>query len=180
MPNPSTSDTDEPRTGGEAAAETREPETASRSFGQVLDAELEAIRLLRERRGRGGGRFRGRTPVERAHDANLVGLAFSGGGIRSATFNLGIIQGLARLGLLPRFDYLSVNSGGGYIGSWLGAWIRRRGLAAVTRGRRRLPAGRGKAARGRRVLFRPRGGRWRRGRTWRRGRSGSCAGSATT
>jgi hypothetical protein len=62
-----------------------------------------------------------------------VGLAFSGGGIRSATFNLGIIQGLARLGLLPRFDYLSVNSGGGYIGGWLGAWIRRRGVANVAR-----------------------------------------------
>src|SRR5207244_1349740 len=37
----------------------------------------------------------------------LVGLAFSGGGIRSATFNLGILQGLADLGILQFFDYLS-------------------------------------------------------------------------
>jgi hypothetical protein len=105
----------------------------TRSFGQVLDAELEEIRKLRELRGQDQEPFRGDTPVARAHDANLLGLAFSGGGIRSATFNLGVIQGLARLGLLPRFDFLSVNSGGGYIGGWLGAWIRRRGIARVTR-----------------------------------------------
>jgi hypothetical protein len=58
---------------------------------------------------------------------NLFGLAFSGGGIRSATFNLGILQGLAQRGLLRRFDYLSTVSGGGYIGSWLAAWIYREG-----------------------------------------------------
>ena len=58
---------------------------------------------------------------------DLVGLAFSGGGIRSATFNLGILQGLASFGLLGKFDYLSTVSGGGYIGSWLAAWIHREG-----------------------------------------------------
>lgn len=52
-------------------------------------------------------------------------LCLSGGGIRSATFNLGILQGLARHGLLQEFDYLSTVSGGGYIGSWLSAWVRR-------------------------------------------------------
>jgi hypothetical protein len=40
-------------------------------------------------------------------DMELTCLAFSGGGIRSATFNLGILQGLARLKLLRRFEYLS-------------------------------------------------------------------------
>ena len=55
----------------------------------------------------------------------LTGLAFSGGGIRSATFNLGVLQALAECGLLTRFDYLSTVSGGGYIGSWLSAWIWR-------------------------------------------------------
>jgi Patatin-like phospholipase len=64
---------------------------------------------------------------DRAHQASLVGLAFSGGGIRSATFNLGVLQGLAKLGLLPMFDYISTVSGGGYIGSWLCAWILRTG-----------------------------------------------------
>src|SRR6185295_19799237 len=63
----------------------------------------------------------------RAHEARLAGLAFSGGGIRSATFSLGVIQGLADLGLLGIFDYLSTVSGGGYIGSWLSAWANRRG-----------------------------------------------------
>ena len=33
-------------------------------------------------------------------------LCFSGGGIRSATFALGVLQGLARLSLLKQFDYL--------------------------------------------------------------------------
>ena len=55
----------------------------------------------------------------------LTGLAFSGGGIRSATFNLGIIQALAELKLLRQFDYLSCVSGGGYIGGWLSAFIHR-------------------------------------------------------
>jgi predicted acylesterase/phospholipase RssA len=56
-----------------------------------------------------------------SHD--LVGLAFSGGGIRSATFNLGIIQAFAELRLLRKIDYLSTVSGGGYIGSWLTSWM---------------------------------------------------------
>src|SRR5207253_8398033 len=53
---------------------------------------------------------------------------FSGGGIRSATFNLGILQGLAQLGLLRKFDYLSTVSGGGYIGSWLMAWMHHQNI----------------------------------------------------
>lgn len=60
-----------------------------------------------------------------------VGLAFSGGGIRSATFCLGILQALASRKRLASFDYLSTVSGGGYIGSWLSAWIHRKGLAEV-------------------------------------------------
>lgn len=52
-------------------------------------------------------------------------LCFSGGGIRSATFNLGVIQALAKLNLLDKFDYLSTVSGGGYIGAWLTAWVHR-------------------------------------------------------
>lgn len=56
-----------------------------------------------------------------------VGLALSGGGIRSATFGLGLIQGLARQGLLPRIDLLSTVSGGGYLGSFLGRLIQSKG-----------------------------------------------------
>ncbi|MDH4209721.1 MAG: patatin-like phospholipase family protein, partial [Anaerolineae bacterium] len=105
------------------------------TFGQLWDKELDEIQSSREKRQR-------REPVpttegeprERACGANLVGLAFSGGGIRSATFNLGILQALAQLGLLRRFDYLSTVSGGGYIGSWLAAWMHRDGIRQAEEG----------------------------------------------
>ena len=61
-----------------------------------------------------------------AHRFKACGLALSGGGIRSATFNLGVIQGLAEHGLLKYLDYLSTVSGGGYIGSWLHGVIKNR------------------------------------------------------
>ncbi len=47
---------------------------------------------------------------------DAVALCLSGGGIRSATFNLGLLQAFERCALLPRIDYLSTVSGGGYIG----------------------------------------------------------------
>lgn len=56
-------------------------------------------------------------------NAPPIGLALSGGGIRSATFNLGLIQSFAQHRLLRFFDYLSTVSGGGYIGCWLLAWM---------------------------------------------------------
>jgi len=57
----------------------------------------------------------------------LSALCISGGGIRSATFALGALQSLADHNVLDKFDYLSTVSGGGYIGSWLTAWIQRAG-----------------------------------------------------
>ncbi|MDD5410276.1 MAG: patatin-like phospholipase family protein [Methylobacter sp.] len=56
---------------------------------------------------------------------NLVGLAFSGGGIRSATFGLGVLEALKECDLLKKIDYLSTVSGGGYIGAWLSANCKR-------------------------------------------------------
>ncbi|HEY2170763.1 MAG TPA: hypothetical protein VGJ30_14135, partial [Candidatus Angelobacter sp.] len=70
------------------------------------------------------------------HEAKLSALCFSGGGIRSASFGLGVLTGLAQLsvgsltpgkpkrGILEDIDYVSTVSGGGYIGSWLTGWIR--------------------------------------------------------
>ncbi|WP_440224713.1 patatin-like phospholipase family protein [Dokdonella sp. MW10] len=55
--------------------------------------------------------------------ATRIGLALSGGGIRSATFSLGLVRGLAANGLLRRFDYLSTVSGGGFTGGMLGRLI---------------------------------------------------------
>src|SRR5438093_1245905 len=57
-------------------------------------------------------------------------LCISGGGIRSATFGLGVLQGLASHHLLEHFHYLSTVSGGGYIGSWFTAWIHRHAQGA--------------------------------------------------
>jgi hypothetical protein len=68
-----------------------------------------------------------KTQRANALEMHLTGLSISGGGIRSATFALGVLQGLAELDLLRRFDYISTVSGGGYIGGWLAAWTKREG-----------------------------------------------------
>jgi hypothetical protein len=81
------------------------------NFSEVERAEADWIRTRRTAAG-----------VASA-DAPLVGLALSGGGIRSAAFNMGVLQALSGGGLLPRIDYLSTVSGGGYIGSCL-TWLR--------------------------------------------------------
>jgi Patatin-like phospholipase len=86
------------------------------TFDEVLQHELRQITESRRARG---------VSTSKPAASNLVGLAFSGGGIRSATFNLGILQALAETELLHKFDYLSTVSGGGYIGSWLAALTRR-------------------------------------------------------
>ncbi|HYN82316.1 MAG TPA: hypothetical protein VES88_12500 [Gemmatimonadaceae bacterium] len=66
------------------------------------------------------------TPPTRVPDVHdLVGLALSGGGIRSASFNLGVLQGLADRKVLWIFDYLSTVSGGGFVGAWWSAWLSR-------------------------------------------------------
>ncbi len=57
-----------------------------------------------------------------------VGLAISGGGVRSATFGLGLLRGLARNGLLTRFDYLSTVSGGGFVGAMFGRLVTQVGI----------------------------------------------------
>src|SRR5687767_11418741 len=49
----------------------------------------------------------------------FTGLALSGGGIRSASFCLGVMQALVNGGVLKKIDYLSSASGGGYLGSAL-------------------------------------------------------------
>lgn len=51
--------------------------------------------------------------------SDLWGLTFSGGGIRSATLALGLMQKLIVAGVFKKFDYLSTVSGGGYMGACL-------------------------------------------------------------
>ena len=92
----------------------------------VFSAELDEINQRR-------AEVRKRTPVEGdagcLHPAQiepvggpstkhgLVGLALSGGGIRSAAFSLGVLQALNASGIFAYVDYLSTVSGGGWIGS---------------------------------------------------------------
>jgi hypothetical protein len=85
----------------------------------VFPAELEEIRQRRENAETGSGELS--TPPSTNNE--LVGLALSGGGIRSATFSLGVIQALCHHGMLKYVDILSTVSGGGYIGSCLSALL---------------------------------------------------------
>jgi hypothetical protein len=95
------------------------------TFEEVFNAEHDEIPELNDvKTSKGTGERQGQAIFPKPRG---VGLAFSGGGIRSATFNLGILQGLASAKLLSQIHYLSTVSGGGYIGSWLISWIKRAG-----------------------------------------------------
>lgn len=89
-----------------------------------LRDERERVRRAEEESGKAGHTF---------PDQESFGLAFSGGGIRSATFNLGVLQALAKVNILSCIDYLSTVSGGGYIGSWLLAWLKRDNISHVVK-----------------------------------------------
>src|ERR1039457_5650927 len=84
--------------------------------------------------------------IARLHTGKRTALCFSGGGIRSATFGLGVLQGLAAHSWSPKdpatpprllagVDDLSTVSGGGYLGGWFSAWASRHadGTAGVVR-----------------------------------------------
>jgi choline dehydrogenase-like flavoprotein len=87
-------------------------------------AEANAIAVRRRiRAGATPAEARKEAPADMArlpHDT--VGLALSGGGVRSATFCLGVLQALAKAEpeRLRDLDFLSTVSGGSYIGSFLG------------------------------------------------------------
>ncbi len=93
----------------------------SPSIRDVLELELEQVETSR-------GLRLGVNPVRPPAEKSLIGLAFSGGGIRSATFNLGILQALAKKRFLRSLDYVSTVSGGGYIGGWLMGWMHHQSI----------------------------------------------------
>lgn len=76
----------------------------------------------------------GRKSTRPKAKSGLVGLALSGGGIRSATFNLGLMQSLCNKEILERVDYLSTVSGGGYIGSCLTTLLNSESDVGLTKG----------------------------------------------
>jgi hypothetical protein len=79
---------------------------------ELLEAETDLINQRRK-------------AAEVALPSARVGVALSGGGIRSATFCLGVFQALAENKLLRKIDFLSTVSGGGYFGSFLGRLFTR-------------------------------------------------------
>src|SRR3979490_662313 len=111
----------------------------------VLRAEASAIHPDRERIEDTVG---GKELYRALHARNFSALCLSGGGIRSASFALGVIEAFAvhprpdastseggtqagdpSASYLCQLKYLSTVSGGGYIGSWLSAWTARSGYA---------------------------------------------------
>src|SRR5262245_28585293 len=71
----------------------------------------------------------------------VIGLALSGGGVRSATFGLGILQALASKRLIGEIDYVSTVSGGGYIGAFLTRLFSRDGATVESIEEKLSPGG---------------------------------------
>jgi hypothetical protein len=94
---------------------------------QVIAVEHEHIAVRRARRS-SHAEAEGSVPVKAiATDEKMrqmdysgafdtIGLALSGGGIRSAAFSTGAMQALAKHNVYEKLDYLSTVSGGGYCG----------------------------------------------------------------
>lgn len=88
------------------------------SFREVIAREKEALRLRRKKLAQEHG-----TPEQE----NWFGIALSGGGIRSATINLGFLKTLNKFGILQKADYLSTVSGGGYTHSYVQTTAKSKG-----------------------------------------------------
>lgn len=84
--------------------------------GEVIYKESEALKQRRKV-------LFGETAAD-DFDETRFGIAMSGGGIRSATINLGFLRTLNKLGILKRADYLSTVSGGGYTGAYVHATLK--------------------------------------------------------
>lgn len=82
------------------------------NFQAINASEASAIKARRKNYG-----------ICTTENTDAVGLALSGGGIRSATFCLGVVQVLSEKKLMKDFDYLSTVSGGGYTGSFITSTI---------------------------------------------------------
>ena len=109
-----------------ATAPTPPVGDAERVYPEALcKREAEFVRVRREKVDTVRDALDGKNVRQTIADS--TGLACSGGGIRSATFCLGVAQCLARRGILEKFDFLSTVSGGGYFGSFLSRLIQRKG-----------------------------------------------------
>lgn len=91
---------------------------ATISFRDVILKEKEQLRLRRQNLKMEHG-----SPEQE----NWFGIGLSGGGIRSATINLGFLKTLNRFGILQKADYLSSVSGGGYTHAFIQATTKQTG-----------------------------------------------------
>jgi hypothetical protein len=130
---------------GSSERDARNHQHNAAAFSQVLIQELKLIderrRVLLDVKPPDDPATASTSPPDefaRAQRRSPLGLSFSGGGIRSATFNLGVLQALAEKDLLRYVDYLSTVSGGGYIGSWLHGVMYRRVADAAAEERKPL------------------------------------------
>jgi hypothetical protein len=131
-------------------------ERAGDSRPQATGQDAQSLRMKKDAdvhsgQDEGSGEVERRKAFYRSlNKLNRSALSLSGGGIRSATFCLGVIQALAAYDVAPapavgeekspstpdnsllgRFQFLSTVSGGGYIGSWLSAWRKREDFPGV-------------------------------------------------
>ncbi|MEZ4932375.1 MAG: hypothetical protein R2788_09690 [Saprospiraceae bacterium] len=83
---------------------------------QVLKEETELIEKRREK-------LFG-TDAKDKLESEKFGIALSGGGIRSATINLGFLKTLNLFKILEKADYISTVSGGGYTGAYVQATVK--------------------------------------------------------
>ena len=96
------------------------------NFPEVFKAEIALINGRRAQASRQPIELQpedaaGEPVLTPAENANVIGLALSGGGMRSAAFCLGVLQALEATGVLKYVDYMSTVSGGGLIGCSLTA-----------------------------------------------------------
>lgn len=94
-------------------------------FQDVVKSE---IPYLKERRALYNQQKPGDTDT---HLEEVWGLAISGGGIRSATLALGMMQKFIVEGIFKRFDYMSTVSGGGYMGACLSSLMNNKSSVFV-------------------------------------------------
>jgi len=101
----------------------KSPDSLPQFENDIFPAELNEIANRRANAGLEKPDTKGAPSVEKG----LIGLAFSGGGIRSATFGLGVLQALVAKKKFKFIDYLSTVSGGGFIGSCISSALNSRG-----------------------------------------------------
>jgi hypothetical protein len=113
------------------------------TFEEVFEQELVEIEKrwnnvypnASDRRQRELHMTSGRLTTTPTTEHGLVGIGFSGGGIRSATINLGIAQALYEHGIFDHVDYMSTVSGGGYLGSSISTLMRCKSFHTTSHGR---------------------------------------------